>query len=140
MREWRSRAPLVTLAPIDQISGGPTSSNIYSLGLGQGKPTPFNQRGSPTPSSLPRNTHGGPERGPTLSSSPIVCIPLGCSFCFLDTPGTHEAKTPIEHFVTHLPHKVVVFLILRVNKGKLINSEVSTISLFTTQGSHPQQD
>ena len=79
-------------APIDSIFGDPAPSNLYPLELGQWRRTPSSQRGGPTPSSLPKNANSGPERRPTPFSSSIVYIPLGCRFCFLDTPGIHGLK------------------------------------------------
>ena len=89
------------------------------------RPTPSSHRGGPTPSSLPRNVHSGPGRRPTPFSSSTVYIPLGCRFCFLDTPGVHGAKILTEHFVPHFPifshTKLLLSLFQRKNKGRLIN-------------------
>ena len=109
-----------TLVPIDSISGGhPPQILPPRVRLVEAHSLQSQRR--PTPSSLLKNVYCGPEWRPTPFSPSTVYISLGCRFCFLDTPGVHEAKILTEHSCHPLPHfqphKVVVVLILREARG-----------------------
>ena len=64
-----------------------------------------------------------PREGPLPSPHPLCASPWDVGFVVLNTPGVHGAKTFIEHFIAHFPifsNIKLLFLTLKVNKGKLI--------------------
>ena len=109
-----------------QSESRPNSLRLYPLKLGQQRPTPFSQRGGPTPSSLPRNSQGGPERRPTPFASSTLFISLGCRFCcFLTLQGFMGLKHLMSTLLPTSPFSATQsccypWLILRINKRKLI--------------------
>ena len=105
-----------TLAPIDSIFGGqlppiiPPGARLVEAQL---------------PPLYPGMFTVALREGQLPSLHPLCTSPLGCRFCFLDTPGVHGAKILTEHFVTHFPifshTKLLLSLFQRKNKGRLIN-------------------
>ena len=112
-----------TLAPIDSIFGGQLPP-IIPPGARLVEAHSLQSQRRPNSLLSTQECSGGPERRPTPFSSSTVYIPLGCRFCFLDTPGVHGAKILTEHFVTHFPifshTKLLLSLFQRKNKGRLI--------------------